>query len=216
MNQSGSFFSADGTGFQFFSTASNLVILNLLWVLCCIPVVTAGAATAALYAVVIQMIRGEDSYIVRSFFASMKQNFRQSTVLWLVMLSVAGILVFDLSFSSQALLPGAQVLFILTAMLAAVLALSAVYVFPIQAVFENSIKRTLKNALFMGLAYLPLSVLAVALALGPLAVLLVFSEKIWTALFFDLVIGFAFFAWVQAHIFVRIFQKYMPKSMHKE
>lgn len=212
MKQPGSFFSADGAGFQFFSTASSLVILNLLWVLCCMPLITAGAATSALYAVIIQMIRGEDAYIAKSFFASMKQNLRQGTVLWLMLLAAAGILVFDLSFSSQAPLRGAQFLFILFAMLAVILALSAVYIFPIQAVFENSLKRTLKNALFMGIAFLPFSVLAAVLALGPFAVLFVFSEKIWTALFFDLVIGFAFFARVQAHIFVRLFQKYMQKE----
>lgn len=203
------FFSSDGKGFVFFSTASNLVILNLLWLLCCLPVVTAGASTAALYAVVIQMVKGEDSYIARSFFSSLKQNFRQAAVLWAVLACGAALVILDLSFSIQEPVQGAAVLFIPSAMCAVLLVLTAVYVFPIQAVFQNSVKKTLKNALLMSLAHLPQSVLAAVLALGPAAVVFIFSGRMWTALFFDCVIGFAFFAWVQAHIFVRLFERYM-------
>lgn len=70
----GGFFSIDGKGFRFLSTMSELVTLNLLWLLCCIPIVTIGASTAALYTITIKMVKNEDSYVIRGFFSSFKQK----------------------------------------------------------------------------------------------------------------------------------------------
>lgn len=203
------FFSIDGKGFGFLGTASDLVILNLLWLLCCIPVVTIGASTTALYAVVIKMVKNEDSYVARGFFSSFRQNFRQATAIWLILLTVMAVLFFDFYFCSHAPIKGARVLFIPFATITALLALVLVYVFPIQAVFQNTIWKTLKNSLFMALAHLPLSLLALAVSMGPAAVLFLAAGNWEQALFFNCVIGFAFFAWTNCHILVRVFSRYM-------
>ncbi len=203
------FFSIDGKGFRFFSTVSELVILNLLWLLCCMPVVTIGASTTALYTVLIRMVKKEDSYIVKGFFSSFRKNFRQATLIWLILLAVLGILYFDFYFSSHAPIEGAQILFIPFAAITAVLVLVTIYVFPIQAVFQNTVWKTLKNSLYMALAYLPLSVLAFVISMGPAAIMYLSADKWGTALFFNCVIGFAFFAWANCHIFIKIFRRYM-------
>ncbi len=205
-------FSVDGKGFRFFGIASELVILNLLWLLCCIPVVTAGAATTALYAVAIKIVKNEESYVTRDFFHSFRQNFGQATVMWLLMLSAAAILYFDFYFSAHAPVRGAAVWFIPFAVIAALLLLTMLYAFPIQAVFCNPIRKTLKNALYMALAHLPQSALALMAAAGPVAVILLFRQNRSPAIFFDCVIGVAFFAWLKAHIFVKIFERYMPRQ----
>lgn len=206
------FFSVDGKGFQFLSTASELVILNILWLLCCIPIVTAGAATTALYAVAIKIVKNEESYVAKSFFHSFRQNFRQATVIWVLMLFVIAVLYFDFYFSAHAPIEGAAILFIPFAIIAVLWLLTMVYVFPIQAVFKNPVRRTLKNALYMALAHLPLSVLAVAAATGPVMIILLLRSNITLAVFLDCVIGCAFFSWVNSHIFVRVFQRYMPEE----
>ena len=61
--------------------------LNLLWFLCSIPVFTAGAATTALYDVTLRISRGEDPSLTSRFFRAFRENFRQSTILWLVLLA---------------------------------------------------------------------------------------------------------------------------------
>ncbi len=205
----GGFFSIDGKGFRFLSTMSELVTLNLLWLLCCIPIVTIGASTAALYTITIKMVKNEDSYVIRGFFSSFKQNFKQATTIWMILLAAAAVLFFDFYFSSYAPVKGAAVLFVPFATAAALLVLVMIYVFPIQAVFKNTVWKTLKNSLYMALAYLPLSILAFVIAMGPLAVLFLFLDHFGSALFFNCVIGVAFFTWTNSHIFVKVFDRYM-------
>ncbi len=207
----GGLFAVDGKGFRFLSTASDLVILNLLWLLCCLPIVTIGASTTALYAMLIKMVRHEDGYLVRGFFSSFRLNLRQATGIWLIFLGVIAVLYFDFYFSAHAPFEGAAVLFVPFAMVAGLLALTMLYVFPMQAVFENRIWKTFKNSLFMALAHLPISVLALVVAMGPAAVVFLLSDRLGLALFFDLVIGFAFFAWVNAHLFAKVFQRFLTE-----
>lgn len=206
------FFSIDGKGFRFLSTASELVILNLLWLLCSLPVVTIGASTTALYSVAVKIVKNEESYVAKGFFRSFKQNFRQATIIWMLLLVVIAVLYFDFYFSAHAPVEGAALLFIPFAFAGMLLVLVMIYVFPVLAVFDNSIGKALKNSLCMALAHLPYSVLAAAVTTGPVAVLLLFRYRISLAIFIDLVIGFAFFAWVNSHIFVKLFERYMPKD----
>ena len=69
------FFSMDGTLFRFLSKVADIMILNLLFILCCLPVVTIGAAVTALSYVTLKMKDQEEGYIWKSFFQSFKQNF---------------------------------------------------------------------------------------------------------------------------------------------
>ena len=75
---------------------ADLLLLNFLCILCCIPIVTAGASITALYYVTLKMARDEESYIVRSFFRSFKQNFKQATIINIIMLLTAAVLFIDL------------------------------------------------------------------------------------------------------------------------
>lgn len=206
------FFSMDGKGFRFLSTASELVILNLLWLLCSLPVVTIGASATALYSVSIKIVKNEESYVAKGFFHSFKQNFRQATVIWMLMLAVIAVLYFDFYFSAHAQVEGAALLFIPFALAGMLLVLTMIYVFPVLAVFDNSIGKALRNSLYMALAHLPYSVLAAVVTTGPVAVVFLLRYRISLAVFIDLVIGFAFFAWVNSHIFVKLFERYMPKD----
>ena len=91
----GRLFSLDSPLFSFLSKVADLIILNILVMICCIPIVTVGASLTALHYVVLKMVRNEDSYIVRSYFKPFKQNFRQATVIWLIMLLIFAVLLGD-------------------------------------------------------------------------------------------------------------------------
>ena len=84
------FFNMDNKFFVFMGRVADLLLLNFLCILCCIPVVTAGASITALYYVTLKMARDEESYIARSFFRSFKQNFKQSTIINIIMLLELG------------------------------------------------------------------------------------------------------------------------------
>ena len=72
----GRFFNMDNKFFTFMGRIADLCILNIICLVCCIPIVTAGASITAMYYVTLKMVRNEEAYIVRSFFKSFKDNFK--------------------------------------------------------------------------------------------------------------------------------------------
>ena len=77
-------FSPDGALARLLNTLGNLIVLNILTIICCVPVFTAGAAMTALYTMVMRMARKEDGKIISEYFKAFKVNFKQATILWLI------------------------------------------------------------------------------------------------------------------------------------
>lgn len=195
------------------SKVADLCILNIICVVCCIPVITAGASITAMYYVTLKMVRNEDAYIVRSFFKSFKQNFKQATIINLIMLLIGVVLYIDLNVS-KAMQGGAgqifQIIFMAFVLIYFILFL---YVYPVLARFYNTIKNTIKNALFMAIRHFPYTVVMVIIAVCPLLLLLVKSYQIQSTLFvLFLLMGFALIAYCNSYFLAKIFDNYMPKE----
>lgn len=195
------------------SKVADLCILNIICVVCCIPVITAGASITAMYYVTLKMVRNEEAYIVRSFFKSFKQNFKQATIINLIMLLIGVVLYVDLNVS-KAMQGGAgqifQIIFMAFVLIYFILFL---YVYPVLARFYNTIKNTIKNALFMAIRHLPYTVVMVLIAVCPLLLLLVKSYQIQSTLFvLFLLMGFALIAYCNSYFLAKIFDNYMPKE----
>ena len=144
--------------------------LNLLWMLCSLPVVTVGAATTALYAVTLKLAEGEDGHLTRRFFRALRDNFRQATVLWLIVLGAGLFLAVDgyIAWRLRASSTGAPAVFwtlLLALIIAAALAWAIVlaYVFPLTASVVNSSAAMLKNAFLIGTHYLFCTILIFAI-----------------------------------------------------
>lgn len=209
----GGLFSPDGKLFQILSRFADLVILNLLWLICCIPIVTAGASMTALYYVLLKMVKGEESYIVKSFFHSFAENFKQATLIWGMFLGVGCLLYFDFYFCSHVGGDGMKILFIPFALIGALTIMALCYVFPVLSFFNNSIKKTLKNSILMAVAYLPYTVLIVGVTFMPVILLVVIPGGMVLGMFIDVVIGVAGFGWLNACIFQKLFVRYIPKPL---
>lgn len=80
----------DGPVMQIITKIVYAVWLNILWVICCLPVFTVGASTTALFYVTLKIVKNEEGNITRAFLGAFKENFRQATVIWLILLG-AGI-----------------------------------------------------------------------------------------------------------------------------
>ena len=76
----GSLFNLDNPIWRFMGKLVDVFILTLLWAVCCIPIITIGPASTAVYYVTLKLVRDEESYTVRSFFKSFKENFKQGSV----------------------------------------------------------------------------------------------------------------------------------------
>ena len=124
-------------------------LLSCLWYLCCLPVVTAGAATTALYYVTLKMARGQEGQLIPAFFHSFKQNLKQATALWVGYLAVGILLVLDLVICLQTSSVFAGAMFFTSVVLLACWALFITMLFPLVARCDNTI-----GALFkMGIAW---------------------------------------------------------------
>ena len=82
----GKLFDLESPLFSGLNKMADLIYLNLLTFVCCIPIITIGASMTALNYVVLKMVRNEDSHLTRQFFKSFKQNFKQATIIWLIIL----------------------------------------------------------------------------------------------------------------------------------
>lgn len=105
MSKMSNLFDQDNMFFTIMGVLFDLIILNVLTLLCCIPIVTAGASFTAMHNVLWHMVRHEETYVSRQFFDSFKRNLKQSLLPWLAFLLAAAVLTVDgmLAWSSDAL-----------------------------------------------------------------------------------------------------------------
>ena len=135
--------------------------LNILWFLCCIPVITAGASTTALFYVTLKIAKNEEGNITKAFFRSFRENLRQSTLIWLILLalgiilSVDGYVLYHMRFENVFWTLCTAVFCVAAAAYAIVL----MYIFPLLARFDNTVGAMFKNALFIGVRFLFCTVL---------------------------------------------------------
>lgn len=185
----------------------DLMILNLIMIICCIPVVTAGAAFTAMHYVLLKIVRGEEGYLIRGFFKSFKANFKQATLIWLLMLAVVAVYVGDSLIFNYSGLEFPKALVIAVVAVGFVLLMIAVYIFPLLARFENSLKNTLKNAMILSFANLPRTILMILCYALPV-VIAYFSNY---ALLFVFMFGISAPAYGAAFLYSGIFKKLEPE-----
>lgn len=65
----------------------DLIVAGLLWLVCSLPVITIGASTTALYYAVNKCVRHNRGRLTPTFFSGFRRNFRQATLIWLLMLA---------------------------------------------------------------------------------------------------------------------------------
>lgn len=156
-----SYFSYDSKFSQVLIKLSYSCWLNVLWMLCSLPVFTIGASTTALYSVTLKIADDTDSNITKQFFKSFKENFAQATRLWLIMLTAGIFLTVDLLFVYRLRASSAGTMAVLwTLVMAFIIGACVVYVivllnlFPLVASFVNTDREMLKNAFLVGVRYL--------------------------------------------------------------
>ena len=138
----------EGPVMSFITKITYSAYLNLLWLICCLPIVTAGASTTALFYVTLK--------VAKSFFHSFRENFRQATVIWLILLAVGivlgvdGYIFYHMRFEN-AFWTVATAVFLVAA---AAYAIILMYIFPLLARFDNTTAAMFKNAIMLGMRFL--------------------------------------------------------------
>ncbi|MDE6830043.1 MAG: YesL family protein [Lachnospiraceae bacterium] len=158
-------FNLDGPVLQFINKIVYSVYLNILWFICSIPIVTIGASTTALFYVTLKISKNEEGSITKAFFHSFKENLRQGTVIWLILLAfgiilgIDGYVLYHMRFENVFWTLCTAVFCVAAAAYAIIL----MYIFPLLARFDNTIGAMFKNALFIGVRFLFCTVLMAAI-----------------------------------------------------
>ena len=206
-------FNMDNKFFTVMGRVADLIMLNVVCLICCLPIVTIGASLTALHYVTLKMTRNEESYIIRSFFKSFKQNFKQATIINLIMLVIAAILYMDLNIVPNLGGTMSQVLYILFIAFGIIYLMVFLYIYPVLAKFYNSIKNTFRNAFLMSIRHLPYTALMILVTAAPVLVFFIPSAQVQSMVILLLVlIGFSGIAYINSHFFVKIFDKYIPEE----
>lgn len=203
----GKFFDIDSPLMRVLSKMADLMILNLLMIVMCIPIITIGASLTAMHYVLLKMVRDEDSYLFKSFFKSFKLNFRQATIIWLMMLAMYGVFAGDLIImkSQNTGFPQSFVTLLLALMVMA--SCVCMYVFPVLSKFENTIGKTIKNAFFMMALNLPKTVLMALMYAVPFVLMYVMPVAFPMILLF----GISLPGFVAALLYNKIFKRFEPE-----
>ncbi len=177
-------FSIDGGLYKFMQSLATVFKVNMLWLLCSLPIVTMGAATIAAYDITLKMVDDEDGYVGRQFFKSFKANLKRGIPLGLLFLFCIYVVWLDFSLFEQ--IEGNPMILLIMGFVAAyVFVLSFIYAFPLQARYDNTIVRTLQNSFNISLKYFVRTLFTIIIVVFEIVIILWNS----TTLFFGIIIG---------------------------
>ena len=194
----------------------NIFWLNILFILFSIPVVTAGAAVTALYDVMLRIVRKEENAITQSFVKAFKENFKQATILWGLVLLAGVVLYGELVYITN--FTGAIVNFymIVFAMEGVLVALTLPFLFPLVARYKNSVWNTLKNALLLSISNLGAWVKILLAWVAPVLISLFYPVVLFSTWYLWLVIGFGLIAFGTSFTVNRVFKKVSEAQEEQE
>lgn len=189
----------------------DLIYLNILWLIGSIPIVTAGASTTALYSVMFKIVENEEGYIARDFWKAYKDNFKQSTVIWILLLLVGMLFGIDFLILTLRGQTFTDVLKVLTGMIFLFYCLELIFVFPVIAKFENTMFNILKNGLFIPVSRLPYALLVLTVTCGSVGVTFLNNMTIMIGAVIWNIVGVAFIVFVNSLILRKLFEPYVEK-----
>ena len=189
---------------------TNLVCLNILWLVCCLPIFTAGAATAALYHTVFLYHNKEDDAVLRPFFRAFRTNFKQSTLLFLPLFAALLLVVFDLVYLAS-YGKGTAVLFLLILVILLLIGM-LIHLFPLIARFDMNARALLRTAFSLTALHLPGTLTVIALLVLPVVLLLFFPDwflrfgVVWAGVWFSAI------AYFFGKFLLKIWNKHVPSE----
>lgn len=200
----GNFFNPDNKVMVFLGHVTDYIILGLIWTICSIPIFTIGPSTTAFYYTSLKILDGKETYVLKDYFHSFKQNFKQGVQLWLTFLGVGIFLVIDIMIYRQMNTTFGQVAGVIFASLSLMYVLTLLYLFPYLSKFYCTFKQAIKSSFLLSLRHLGYTILIIVAD----AVIVV------AALYYTFLIMFlpAIVIFVNSMFFKRIFKRYIPEN----
>lgn len=208
----GNIFRPDSPLMRFMMLLTNLVILNILWLAGCIPVVTAGASTVAMYTVLLKYIGGKDDAVLKPFLRAFRDNFRVTTPLWLINLLIGAVLAAEMFYLY---VDSSLWLKIIFGVLLFVYSAATSYLYPLLARHQTTAKAAAFNSFALAVRHLLSSVCVVVLNALPAVLMIAFTQIFWKTILVWTLIGFSLIAYLDLKILLPVFRKYEPSPEEK-
>lgn len=205
------FFNMENGIFSAIGKMVDILFLSIVWALLCIPIITIGPATTALYYVVVKVIRRERGYLFREFFKSFRSNFKRGAIIGVILTIAIVVLSFDIMYAWGMMINNQNMGTILLGIFIAITIMMlcfTIYVFPILSRFEMTTKQIIKAASFMSVKHFPSTI-----AMAVILIISLFAAYIMPILSFVLP---AVTALLISTFMERIFKKYMPEAEASE
>lgn len=182
---------------------ADLIWLNILFLVCSVPVITIGTSYTAMHAVLLKIYRDKESSISKDFFHAFRENMRQSTILWIIYLVVGIFLIIDFKLLREDALKTAVILQYGLFAVATIYILSLSWVFILQSRYGNTIKNTIKNSFLIVFANLPCTFAMVILLCIPFVALLLWIPSMPLIL----ALGFSLPGILETILYSKVFEK---------
>lgn len=199
----GNIFNLNGKLMRFGTKLTNLMWLNILTAICCIPIFTIGPSLTAMHYVLLRIYRDEEGYIARSFFKAFKENFKQATLIWLIFVAVIALLGLDYWIVYEGGLAVGKVFKYGLVFISVIAAFSLSWVFVLQSRYENKISVTIKNSFIVAVANFFKTVMMIIMLFIPVLALLI-NEALIPAV---LLLGFSVPGFCQCMVYSKIFDR---------
>ena len=182
---------------------SRLTILNLIWLICCIPIITAGASTAAQYYCIRRLMDG-DTAVFRNFRTGIKLYWKKASVIWLILSALTAAFCLAYYILTDAAVPGKSILVSVAALAFLTLVLTMLWVYPVMVSFKGNLREILFNAFIFTFMYAPITLIAAAFYAGAGFLLVRYLLARGLVILF----GQSLVAYANMNLFGKVFLKY--------
>lgn len=149
----GQLFSTDGIVYRFMTTTGNIILATILWIIGCIPVVTIGTSTAALYYTVVKSVRKDVGYVHSEFWRGYKLNFRKGVLATVLLLAMAVILGTEMWLVLENGVEVSRIWYSLSGLIILLMALTVLYLFPVMSRFDMKLSRLCMLSFVMSIRF---------------------------------------------------------------
>lgn len=195
-----------------FNKLGDIIIANLLFILCSIPLITIGPALTALYHCTLRSIKGNNPGTVKTFFRAFKESFRQSVLVWILFLVILAVLVLNIRFLLSQDSSASQMLVYLSMAVTAFAVIGFLYIFPVIAAFSNSLKNLLRNSYIFAFMHFPSTILIAVVTILPMYMTYQDLDLLPLYAFCWFFFGFGLTAEINSRLFYRMFKPYLEKE----
>lgn len=203
-------FNSDGWFARIFGTIGDIIVVNILFIICSIPIFTMGASMSAMYYTLLKKQRtGETGGIIKLFFKGFKDNFKKSTIAWLLFLLIAFVFSLDFNLFGKGGPQENKLMYYTSVIFFILICFIAIYLFPVISAFENTLKNLILQSIYMAAKNFIFTIIIMILYTLPAYFLLASPQVFMVGIFILIVCGFGLIAYLSSFMFIKAFSPYL-------